>query len=125
MDGKVIGEALVCPDSIQGWLGLSDNGTIIEKGHPEEGKKIDGKILIMPCSKGSNDWSAHFVQASLEGHTPLAWAFTKIDSKCGFGVVALEIPAISDFLEDMDPCKHIKTGDMLELDGDAGTITIL
>lgn len=125
MSGKVTGEALLCPDSIQGWLGLSVDGIIIENGHPEEGKSIDGKILIMPCSKGSNGWSAHFVEAAIEGHVPLAWAFTKTDTKCASGIVALKIPAIVDFPPDQDPCKFIKTGDILTLDGDAGTIEIV
>ena len=32
------GPALVCPESIQGWAGVSDTtGCIIEEGHPERG----------------------------------------------------------------------------------------
>jgi len=124
MSGKVVGEALVCPDSIQGWLGLSTDGVIIEKGHPEEGKSIDNKILVVPGSKGSTGWSAHFVEASLEGHVPMGWVVTKVDTKCASAIVALEIPAAVDFPED-DPCKYIKTGDLLELDGDTGLVKVL
>jgi len=123
--GVVTGEALVCPDSIQGWLGLSPEGVIIEKGHAEEGKSIDGKILFFPGSKGSTGWSAHFVEASLKGHRPLAWGFTKMDSKCASAVVALEIPAISDFPTDNDPCKKLKTGDIVRFDAKSGVIELL
>ena len=36
--GKAVGEAIVCPHSIQGWAGVSETtGCIIEKGHPEIG----------------------------------------------------------------------------------------
>lgn len=125
MSGSVTGEALVCPNSIQGWLGLSTGGVIIEAGHPEEGKSIDGKILIMPASRGSNGWASHFVEASIEGHVPLAWAFTNVDTKCASAIVALEVPAIVDFPPEEDPCKFLKTGDRIRLDGDAGTIEVL
>lgn len=47
--GKAEGEAIVCPQSIQGWSGVSDvTGCIIEEGHPEQGKCIKDKILILP-----------------------------------------------------------------------------
>ena len=52
--GKAEGEALVSSDPI-GFYGNVDikTGKIIEKGHPLEGKKVTGKILVFPCGKGS------------------------------------------------------------------------
>jgi len=122
--GVVTGEALVCPDSIQGYLGLAANGVIIEKGHPEEGKSIDDKILVMPSSKGSIAWAFSFKQAYIEGHRPLGWMFTKIDSKCATAAVSLGVSAVCDFV-DGDPVEHIKTGDLIRLDGQTGEVCIL
>ena len=80
-DGVVEAEAMVCPESIQGWAGVEEKtGIIIEKGHSHEGEQIDGKVLIMPCAKGSNGWASHFHSAKVAGHVPAAWVFEKLDS---------------------------------------------
>ena len=80
--GIVKGEALVCPESIQGWAGVDDHtGKIIEKGHSQEGVCISEKILVLPCSKGSNGWSCHFHSAMVKGFKPAGWLFSKMDSR--------------------------------------------
>jgi len=122
--GVAEGEVILCPDSIQGFLGIAASGVIVEKGHPEEGKNVKGKILVMPSSKGSIAWAMSFKQVALEGNAPLAWAFTKIDSKCATAAVSLRIPAVADF-KDADPCAVLKTGDIIRLDGNTGVIEIL
>ena len=82
--GKAAGEAIVCPNSIQGWAGVSDEtGCIIEEGHPEKGKCIKGKILVIPYGKGSTGWSGHFHSAAVAGFSPAGWLFSNIDSRCG------------------------------------------
>lgn len=123
--GKASGIALVCPDSIQGWSGVSDTtGKIIEKGHVEEGENIDGRILVLPCSKGSTGWSGHFHSASVSGFTPAGWLFSRIDSRSGVASAVLSIPTVADFPEDIDLFKLIKSGDYIEMDGDTGEIKI-
>ena len=58
---SVEGTALVCPNSILGWNGLDvRTGEIIEEGHIHKGERITGKILVMPCSRGSIAWSDYF-----------------------------------------------------------------
>ena len=95
MGGVVEGEALVCPESIQGWAGVNDRtGQIIERGHSQEGVCIDGRILVLPCSKGSNGWSSHFHSAAVEGFCPAGWLFTRIDSRAGVAAAVLKIPTI-------------------------------
>lgn len=123
--GKAAGEAIVCPHSIQGWAGVSDEtGIIIEKGHPEEGKCIKGKILVMPYGKGSTGWSGHFHSAAVAGFSPAGWVFSNIDSRCGVATAALEVPAVADFPSDVDVFSIIKTGDWVEIDGDTGDVAI-
>jgi len=124
LKGIVEGEALVCPDSIQGWAGVDDvTGVIIEKGHVAEGESIDGKILVLPCSKGSNGWSCHFNSAKVNGIKPAGWIFSKMDSRTGVATVVIDVPAVADF-KDLDPCIEIKTGDWIRMDGSTGEVVI-
>ena len=77
--GKAAGEAIVCPHSIQGWAGVSEEtGCIIEVGHPERGKSIKGKILVIPYGKGSTGWSGHFHSAAVAGFSPVGFSPTSI-----------------------------------------------
>lgn len=123
--GIAEGEALVCEESIQGWAGVDDKtGVIIEKGHSEEGKSIDGRILVLPCSKGSNGWSCHFNSAQVNGIKPAGWIFTKLDSRAGVAAVVLDIPTVSDFDEDIDLFDIIETGDWIKVDGNTGEVEI-
>lgn len=123
--GKAAGEAIVCPTSIQGWSGVDEStGIIIEFGHPERGKCIKGKILVMPYGKGSTGWSGHFHSAAVAGFSPAGWLFSEIDSRCGVAAAALAVPAVADFLPDVDIFSIIKTGDWVELNGDTGEVVI-
>jgi hypothetical protein len=123
--GIAEGEALVCEDSIQGWAGVDDStGVIIERGHKEEGTTVDGKILVLPCSKGSNGWSCHFNSAQVNGHKPAGWIFSKLDSRAGVAAVVLDIPTVSDFDEDVDLFSIIESGDWIKVDGNTGDVEI-
>lgn len=123
--GKAIGEAIVCPTSIQGWSGVSDKtGVIIEKNHPEKGKNIKDKILVMPYGKGSTGWSGHFHSAAVAGFCPAGWLFSDIDSRCGVAAAVLEIPTVADFPKDIDVFRIIETGDLIEMDGTTGEVLI-
>ena len=53
------------------------------------------------------------------------WAFTRIDSSAGVASAVMQIPTVVDFPLDADPCKVIKTGDYVRLDGEKGTLEIL
>lgn len=123
--GTACGEALVCPESIQGWAGIDDHtGCIIEKGHSQEGKCIDGKILVLPCSKGSNGWSCHFHSAMVGGFRPAGWLFSKLDSRAGVAAVVVGVPMVTDFPPETDLFSLIETGDWVEINGDTGEVTI-
>ena len=124
IQGIAEGVALVCPESIQGLAGVDDaTGIIIEKGHSQEGASIDRRILVLPCSKGSNGWSCHFHSAMVAGFKPAGWIFTKMDSRAGVASVVLGIPTVADF-DGVDPCRVIKTGAWVRIDGDTGEVQI-
>jgi len=123
--GVAEGPALVCPDSIQGWAGIDEiSGIIIEKGHIAEGESIDGKILVLPSSKGSNCWSGHFNSAMINGKKPAGWVVNHIDSRVGVAAVVVGVPLVTDFV-DVDPCREINTGDRVRVDGDNGIVVVM
>ncbi len=123
--GVAEGYAMVCPNSIQGWAGIDPrSGRILEKGHIHEGETYDGKILVVPCSRGSCGWSCQF-HGPLDnlGMRPAGWVVTQIDSKIGTAAVIVNRPMVADF-KDVDPCEVIHDGDYVVVNGDDGTVTI-
>lgn len=123
--GVAEGIALVVPDSIQGWAGIDDRtGIIIERDNSHTGECIHGKILVLPCAKGSNGWSSHFHAAKVCGISPVGWIFTKMDSRCGVGATVMKIPTVADFT-DVNPCEFIHDGDYVRINGQTGEVEIL
>lgn len=119
-------EAVVCPESILGMVGLDvTTGIIVEKGHSQQGQCIKNKVLVLPCSKGSCGWSCHFHSAKVLGNSPAAWLFSKMDSKTGVVSVICNVPVVADFPDDVDLFSLIQTGDLVEVNGDTGEVTIL
>ncbi|WP_432663992.1 DUF126 domain-containing protein [Wukongibacter baidiensis] len=126
IEGIVEGEALVCPNSIAGWGGIDPKtGIIKEFANINRGKSIRDKILVLSGSKGSNGWSCYFGVARAAGTAPKGWIFTKIDSSSGVASAVMQIPTIVDFTEEDDPCKHIKNGDYVKMNGKTGEIEII
>lgn len=122
--GRIRGEALVSPETISGWGGIDPaQGTIIERRHSLFGVSFTGKILVFPGAKGSSGWSGFFQSTRLLGTSPLAMVFTTVTTKAVLGAVVTRVPTVSEL--DADPVEVIRTGDIVEVDGDAGTVTIL
>lgn len=84
---------------------------------------IKDAILVIPCSKGSNGFSAHFKGAYIAGVRPAGWISRKIDARLAVAIASLNIPAVVDFFE-TDPIQIIKTGDWVEINGKTGEVVI-
>ncbi|MBB5749598.1 aconitase X swivel domain-containing protein [Micrococcus sp. TA1] len=122
--GRVRAEALVSPETISGWGGIDPaQGTIIERRHPLFGVCFTGKVLVFPGAKGSSGWSGFFQSTRLLGTAPAAMVFTKVTTKAVLGAVVTRVPTVSEL--DRDPVQVIRTGDLVEVDGDTGRVTIL
>lgn len=122
--GIAEGEAMCCPISIQGWAGVeARTGKIIEKGHVHEGESFDGKILVIPSSKGSCGWSGLFQgPLDLSGIKPKGWVVKYADSKVGVAATIVGAPMVADIEEDI--FEYIHDGDHVVVNGDEGTVTI-
>ena len=122
--GKVRGEALVSAETISGWGGIDPaTGIIIERRHSLCGVSFAGKVLVFPGAKGSSGWSGFFQSTRLLGTAPAAMVFTKMTTKAVLGAVVTRVPTVSEL--DQDPVQVIRTGDLVEVDADSGTVTIL
>lgn len=121
--GKASAEALVTTQTISGWGGINErDGTVIELRHELNGQSFAGKVLVFPGAKGSSGWSAYFHMCRLNGVAPAAMLFTRMSTKIALGAVVTRVPAVTDL--DGDILELIETGDLVEVDADAGTVTI-
>lgn len=120
------GYAFVCPDSIVGWNGVDvRTGVVTEKGNVHYGDSFAGKIVVLPCSRGSLGWSDMFRNCTYNGVGPIGYVFTTMDSKCGAAIFNTRRPCVADFPAPCDPCVEIHDGDYIRLDGINGTVEIL
>jgi len=58
------------------------------------------------------------------GAAPKGWMFIRIDSSAGVASAVMKIPTIVDFDESQDPCKFIKNGDWVKMNGETGQVEI-
>ena len=86
------------------------------------GQSFAGKVLVFPGAKGSSGWSAFFHMTRINGVAPAAMLFTRMTTKIALGAVVTRVPAMTGF--DADVFEAIRTGDHVEVDADAGTVTI-
>lgn len=121
--GTASGEALVTRATISGWGGINEkDGSVIELRHELRGQSFAGKVLVFPGAKGSSGWSAYWHMLRLNGTAPAAMIFTRMTTKIALGAVVSRVPTITGL--DGDVFEAIATGDMVEVDADAGRVTI-
>jgi predicted aconitase with swiveling domain len=94
--------------------------------HELFGKNIQGKVLIFPACIGSTFTGMVLMQLMKDGHAPAAVIVQNADSLLVSGAVLAEvwfkkgIPVIEYQADDI--YEQIKTGDQVEVNGDAGEI---
>jgi len=112
--GEVEGEAIVSVEPI-GFLGGIDpeTGTVIEKGHPLEGKNIKGKVLVFPTGKGSTVGSYVLYRMKKNNVAPLAIINEECEPIVAVGVIISDIPCV-----DKIKINQIKTGDKIKIEGE-------
>ena len=122
--GEAEGEALVTRDAIS-FMGGVDylTGTVVEKGHDIEGRKISGKILVFPMGKGSTGGSYMLFDMVRRGVGPKAIINIKAEPIVAIGAILAKIPMM-DKLE-KNPIEVIKTGDRVSIDSNAGIVRVI
>jgi predicted aconitase with swiveling domain len=118
--GKTSGVAIVSQEPI-GFYGGVDlaTGTVIEKGHPLEGRCVKDKVLVFPCGKGSTVGSYVIYGLKKNGVAPCAIINKETETIVATGVILAGIPCI-----DQVAIEKITDGDTVVVDADTGTVEI-
>ncbi|MBN2126947.1 MAG: DUF126 domain-containing protein [Candidatus Diapherotrites archaeon] len=117
-EGKIKGEVLYSTEPISFYGGVNpENGNIIEKNHPLEGKSISGKILVFPYGKGSTVGSYTIYQLKKNNKAPKAMIMKETEAIVAVGAIISEIPCI-------DKIEIEKLKDLKELEVNANEAEI-
>lgn len=123
MPGVVRARALVTSEPISGFGGIDvASGTVIEPRHELFGQCFTGCVLVFPGAKGSSGWSGFFQSTRLVGTAPAAFVFDVITTKAVLGAIVTRIPTVVEAAP--VPHRTIRTGDLVEVDGDSGRIRV-
>jgi predicted aconitase with swiveling domain len=118
--GKAEGGAIVTSEPIGFYGGIDiKTGVVIEKGHPLEGQKVTGKILVFPCGKGSTVGSYVVYGLKKNGVAPAGIINKETETIVATGVILAGIPCV-----DKIEIEKIKNGDTVILDADKGLVNI-
>ena len=121
--GKASGEALVTKEAIS-FNGGVDNmtGIVTEPGHELEGVNIAGKVLVFLTGKGSTGGSYKIYDMVSRGTAPVAFIQVTPEPITTIGAIIGSIPVVANL--DQDPTLAIANGDFIELDADAGVVSV-
>lgn len=71
MGGTARGEVLHLDEPLSLWGGVDpETGSIVEKGHPQHGATLAGRILVMPHGRGSSSSSSVLAELLRTGRGP-------------------------------------------------------
>jgi predicted aconitase with swiveling domain len=120
--GKAKGKALVLREPISFQGEIDEEGKIVVSGNPYVGETVAGKILIYPEAKGSSGGCMMLRLLAKRGKKPAAIVNTRnLDPNLVEGAILAGIPMLC--YPQADPYEMIATGDLVEVDGEAGTLT--
>jgi predicted aconitase with swiveling domain len=122
--GVAEGRALVSPDPIS-FLGdvAITSGEIVADNSRIKGRKLGGTVLVFPGSMGSAGAWRFLYQLYKHGTHPVALvACTLPDPSVVQGAILSGIPVVCQPSEEV--LATIADGDLLRVDGAAGTITV-
>jgi predicted aconitase with swiveling domain len=109
--GQAEGQALVSPDPI-GFLGGvdPDTGVIVEPGHPLEGERVTGRMLVFPTGKGSTVGSYTLYRLARNGLAPIAIVNAEADPVVAVGAIIADLPMV-----DQVDVSLIRSGDWVQV----------
>ena len=110
------------------WGCESINRLVIDKWHELYGQNIKGKVMVYPEGRGSTVGAAVVLELVRTGCAPAAIINRKIETITAAGGLMAkkfynkDMPMVDRLSE--DPIKAIKTGDIVEVNGTTGEVTI-
>jgi len=122
--GVARGKAMVSATGIAFNLGVDETtGIVIEAGHELERQCIAGRVLVFPGGKGSSAGSFSLLQLASRGLAPCAIVNVQTDAVVAAGAVLAKVPLVHRLV--VDPLTEIHDGDLIEVNGDDGTVTLV
>lgn len=120
VEGSAEGEALVTKDGIS-FMGTINpkTGVVIERKHELEGKCLQGKILVFPCSKGSTGGSYMLYDLVENGKGPAGIINAEAESVVTIGAIVSGLPMV-----DKVDISRIHNGDYVILDASSGVVRV-
>jgi len=120
--GTGSGELLVSSEAISFLSGVDpETGTVVESGHPIEGKSIEGKVLAFPHGKGSTVGSYIIYALQRNGKAPSAIINTEAETIIAVGAIIADIPMVD---KPEKPISEIPEGSFVTVNGDTGEIIV-
>jgi len=122
---KVTGEALVADDNFSARYDLDRlKGIFSRPQHKLAGQSYKDKILVLNTSKGGVASAWMLYEMKSRGIAPKAILFNNANTILAQGA-ALADMTMCDRFEDGDVTTFIQSGQTVEVDPDAGTVTII
>jgi predicted aconitase with swiveling domain len=117
------GEALVSHEPICFYLTDPKTGIVREKTHELAGKNISNKVLVFPSGKASSvvQIDGLFKLAS-HNLAPKAMIVKDVETVLIVSAFIAKVPLVNRL--EKDPFKAIKTGDLVRVDADKGTVVV-
>jgi predicted aconitase with swiveling domain len=114
---------LLVTDAPLSFLGGVDpaTGTVIEPGHPLEGRSIAGRVLVFPQGKGSTVGSYVLYGLSRNGVAPAAIVNQEAETIIAAGALIAGIPLVD---RPEVPLAALPDGAEATVDADAGEIRV-
>jgi len=86
--GSASGEAVVTDTPLSLWGGLDpDTAEVIDRHHPLLGRRLAGKVLVMPSGRGSCTASGVLLETIRQGVAPAAIVLVRVDPIIGLGAI--------------------------------------
>ncbi|PWR74768.1 DUF126 domain-containing protein [Methanospirillum stamsii] len=117
------GPLLIGPDPISFLSGVDpETGIVLEPGHPLQGQDISGSVLAFEYGKGSTVGSYILYALSRNGHAPAAIINQEAETIIAVGAIMGKIPMVDRI---GIPLSDLKSGQMVEVDGTTGNVTMI
>jgi predicted aconitase with swiveling domain len=116
--GRCEGEALVSPEPLSFFGGVdAATGIVVEPGHPLQGQRIAGRVLVFPTAKGSTVGSYILYRLKKAGLAPAGIVNAESEPIVAVGAIIAEIPMV-----DRVDIAQIQTGDRVIIE--EGNVTV-
>ena len=116
VEGEAQGPALVLSSPLSFWGGIAaQSGEIIDRSHPDVGKNVKGRVLVMPGGRGSSSASSILAEALRLGAAPAAIILARPDPILTVGaLVARSLYGVVCPIV-VCPIENIATGDQIQI----------